>query len=98
MALLEKYPHETMPNNCYDQVMYLWILTEDNVIEKVERDTEAGPCTHSDQWGEDVWGNDRRGYYFPDAGIVTCHATFGNEPKLIDRLAKVFKDAMYYYR
>lgn len=98
MADLERYPNESLPRNCYDQVMFLWLQNEDGAIEAVERDTEEGPCTHADQWGDDVWGNDNRGYYFPDAGIVTCHATFSDDIPLLNKVARKFKDAIYYHR
>lgn len=108
MAELLKYP-KARPDSFYRVVSHLWLRHEDGSVETVRRremdqsgdwvDTPENwelPGIHADEWGELAWDTVERGYFSEELGIVTAHVTLEDKGDLINKLAKKFRDAMYY--
>ena len=108
MADLMKWDKQR-PDKFYRQVSHLWLMHEDGRVEIVQRremdksgdwvDTPENwelPGIHADQWGELAWDTAARGYYSESLGMVAAHVTLENKVQLVNKLAKKFKDAIYY--
>ena len=108
MAELLKW-EKARPDNYYRQVSHLWLMHEDGRVEVCERrrmdeygdwvdepENFEKPAIHADYWGEMAWDTAERGYYSEDLGIVTAHVGLANKTALVNKLAKKFRDCVYY--
>jgi len=109
MAELLKYPKDELPDDFYRKISHLWLMHEDGrieAVEKVQYDEDGNYIEseenaerfniHADYWGELAWETNDRGYYSEKYGLVTAHSGVGNNPILIYKLARKFRNAMYY--
>lgn len=108
MAQLMKW-EKSRPDSFYRQVSHLWLQHEDGSVEVCERrrmdsdgdwvdDTENWdrPAIHAEYWGEIAWETPCRGYFSQELGIVTAHVSLAGKTDLINKLARKFRDAVYY--
>jgi hypothetical protein len=108
MATLMKW-EKARPEGYYYKVSHLWLQNEDGQIEVCERrqmdedgqyiDTEENwgrPLIHADHWGEIAWNTDCRGYFSEELGIVAAHISLERRKEIVNKLAKKFRNAVYY--
>jgi len=108
MADLLKW-EKARPESYYRKVSHLWMMTEDGKIEVCERrrmdeygdwiddaDNWDRPAIHADHWGEVAWDTTCRGYFSEELGMVTAHIGLDKKTEIVNKLAKKFRDALYY--
>ena len=99
----------SIPDRFYSTVTHLWILLDDGTVAVAKKNHSVGGIredtphvsgadeegrVHEEVWGSSVWSNEKRGYYSHEHGLVTCHGD--SSPELRNKLARKFKEAIYY--
>ena len=85
-----------IPRDFFCDRTHLWaVVSDDSGTEKVESIEIDSHIIHANIWGQEIWDEDRRGYYHEGYGLVSCHGS--STPALVKQLAKHFENAMYYF-